>query len=249
MSGVAQFGSKGEFALNSEVLTASPPTLDKWKLSDAIVVGLVLTATAGLCLWFVPGSRIFPPWLHSTNFQRSQLSVLISLVAQLGAVTVMVTAIGKVRGIVDPLSSIGWNLNRYVWVCALAGFGIAAAITLASLLIPRLVSRFADGFAPASIGLFFVTTVLVGPFIEECYFRGLLFVALSERFGNFGSLIVTTLLFGLIHLGGYRFILVFWTVGMVLGIARIKTRSVAACFVLHAAYNIGILVSGLLHAR
>jgi membrane protease YdiL (CAAX protease family) len=235
--------------LHREVLISPSPTFYKWKLSDAIVVGLVLAATAELILWFVPGPQIFPPWLHSTNFQRSQLSVLISLVAQLGTASVLVAAIGKTRRIVDPLSSIGWNLNRHVWLCASVGFGLAAMITIASLLMSVRVSRFTDGFAPASILLYLVTTVLIGPFIEECYFRGLLFVALSERFGNLGSLLVTALLFGLIHLGHFRNIAVFVTVGLVLGVARIKTRSVAACFVMHAVYNIGILVSGLLLAR
>ena len=209
-------------------------------------MGLVLVGGLLIGLWMTPESTtIAHKWPHATYFQRSQVSLLIALAVQFGAVATVVLVICKLRGVHDPLSSIGWNLNRHVGLSALAGLGVAAGVSVALTLGFGGVARFRDGFAPLSMLLFFITTVLVMPFLEECYFRGILFAAVWKRVGQFGTVALTSLLFGLFHVGGYRLLPLFIALGVILGITRIKTRSVAACFSLHAAYNIGMLVSGL----
>ena len=235
--------------MSSEAQTSPSPVLQRWKMSDAGIVGLVFIVALGIGIWLAPNARTTLPSVHATYYQRSQVSLLVAIFAQLVAVTFTVVAIGRTRGIGDPLSSIGWNPNRYIGSCALVGLGLAAVITIALTLTFGGVSKFRDGFAPLSILLYVLTTVLVQPFMEEYYFCGVLFIAVSERFGQFGTVALTSLLFGLYHVGGYRITPVFLTVGVVLAIARIKTRSVAACFALHAAYNVGALVFRLLLAR
>jgi len=235
--------------LSVEAQAAPSPVLRQWKMSDAGIVGLVFIVALGIGLWLAPNPRSMLLSVHATDYQRSQASLLVAIFVQLVAVTFTVIATGRIRGIADPLSSVAWNPNRYIGVCTLAGFGLAAVITVALTFSSSGVSRFRDGFAPLSILLYVVTTVLIQPFMEEYYFRGVLFIAVSERFGQFGTVALTSLLFGLYHVGGYRMIPVFLTVGVVLAIARIKTRSVAACFALHAAYNVGVLASGFLLAR
>ena len=89
------------------------------------------------------------------------------------------------------------------------GFVIAAVISLALYFSFGRVWHLRDGFAPASILLCFATTVLGQPLIEEFYFRGVLFVALSRRFGQFATVGLTSIAFALFHVGGYRLILVF----------------------------------------
>jgi membrane protease YdiL (CAAX protease family) len=236
--------------LPSETLTSSVPTSQEWRLTDAIIVGLVLVGGLVIGLWIAPESgTIASKWPHATYFQRSQTQLLVALAVQFGAVATVVLAICKLRGIHDPLSSIGWNLNRNVGLSAVAGLGAAAGVSFALTLGFGGVVRFGDGFAPASILLYFVTTVLVQPFVEECYFRGILFAAVRKRVGQFGTVALTSLLFGVFHVGGYRLILLFMALGVLLGITRIKTRSVAACFSLHAAYNVGILISRVVQTR
>jgi membrane protease YdiL (CAAX protease family) len=114
------------------------------------------------------------------------------------------------------------------------GIGMAGVMTFAAGMILQCSSRFAGGFAPLSISLYVVTSVVISPFVEECYFRGILFVALLDKVGALGSVILTTLLFAAVH-PLYRLVLIFLTVGLVLGIARVKTNSVAAvsCFTRH----------------
>jgi membrane protease YdiL (CAAX protease family) len=223
-------------------------------MSEAVFIGLVLVAATSVGIWLapIPGVYVANPWLwhlHTTYFQRSQLSLLIALIPPLGAVAAVVIAISKSRGIGDPLSSIGWNLNRQVGISALAGLGFSAVVSVACALIFGGIAPFMDGFAPASILLYFITTVLAQPFVEECYFRGILFTAAYRSIGRFGSVALTAVLFGLFHIGNYRLILVYVTLGIILAITRIRTRSVAACFALHAAYNFGVLVSRLVQAR
>ena len=111
-------------------------------------------------------------------------------------------------------------------------------MTLVSFYLLGAVGRFADRFTVGSIGLFVLGAVLLQPFVEEAYFRGVLFVALDEKLGSIGAVITTSLLFAAMH-PLHR--LTTLPMAFILGVAKVKMRSVAACFVLHATYNIGIL--------
>jgi len=191
-------------------------------------------------------ARGVPSWLHGTRFQLSQMSILFTLMLAFVATASIVVSICKIRDLGEPFSSIGWNLNKDVWVSVPLGLGVAATTTVALFLTFGGVAQFRDGFAPVSILLFLMTSVVGQPLIEEFYFRGVLFVALSARFSQFTTVMLTSILFALFHVGGYRIIAAFVLLGVVLGFTRIKTRSVAACFALHASYNLGVLVTQLL---
>jgi membrane protease YdiL (CAAX protease family) len=89
--------------------------------------------------------------------------------------------------------------------------------------------------------LFMAMAVLVAPLVEETVFRGYLYPLLAKSFGVATGVIVTGILFGLMHgaqLGwtwGLVFVLIL--VGVIFTFVRARTGSVFASFLLHLGYN------------
>jgi membrane protease YdiL (CAAX protease family) len=71
------------------------------------------------------------------------------------------------------------------------------------------------------------------------YYRGILFLALSARFGDRAAITVVTVIFALMHALHRIYVL---PIAIVLGVARLKTGSVASCFALHASYNLFLVL-------
>ncbi|HTQ58720.1 MAG TPA: CPBP family intramembrane glutamic endopeptidase [Candidatus Solibacter sp.] len=89
--------------------------------------------------------------------------------------------------------------------------------------------------------LFMAMAVLVAPLVEETVFRGYLYPLLAKYFGVATSVIVTGVLFGLMHgaqLGWtWGLVSVLIIVGIIFTFARARTGSVFASFLLHLGYN------------
>ena len=89
--------------------------------------------------------------------------------------------------------------------------------------------------------LFMAMAVLIAPLVEETVFRGYLYPLFAKTFGVASSVIVTGILFGLMHgaqLGWtWRLVLVLIAVGVIFTLVRARTGSVYASFLLHLGYN------------
>ncbi|HUN61064.1 MAG TPA: CPBP family intramembrane glutamic endopeptidase [Candidatus Sulfotelmatobacter sp.] len=98
--------------------------------------------------------------------------------------------------------------------------------------------------------LFVATAVLIAPLAEETIFRGYLYPMFARWFGVVPSIIVTGVLFGLMHgpqLGGEKsLIAVMSLVGIVFTTVRARTGSVFASYLMHLGYNSLIAASLLL---
>jgi membrane protease YdiL (CAAX protease family) len=80
--------------------------------------------------------------------------------------------------------------------------------------------------------------VIVAPVTEELLFRGWLLQDLKEPYGNTPALIWSSLLFGMVHLGGGASALVYATLGgLVLGAVALRTKSTLASIGMHAGVN------------
>lgn len=86
-----------------------------------------------------------------------------------------------------------------------------------------------------------VFAVLIGPFMEELIFRGVLFSILETRAGIGFAVVGTAALFAAMHIpeysGAWNHVLFIFAVGLVLSIVRALTRSLAPCVILHVTYN------------
>jgi membrane protease YdiL (CAAX protease family) len=89
--------------------------------------------------------------------------------------------------------------------------------------------------------LFMAMAVLVAPLVEETVFRGYLYPLFAKTFGVATSVILTGILFGLMHgaqLGWtWGLVSVLIVVGVIFTLARARTGSVFASFLLHLGYN------------
>jgi membrane protease YdiL (CAAX protease family) len=94
--------------------------------------------------------------------------------------------------------------------------------------------------------LFMAMAVLIAPLVEETVFRGYLYPLFARSFGVASSVILTGILFGLMHgaqLGWtWGLVLVLVAVGIIFTLVRARTGSVYASFLLHLGYNSMIAV-------
>jgi membrane protease YdiL (CAAX protease family) len=89
--------------------------------------------------------------------------------------------------------------------------------------------------------LLMLTGVLIAPVVEETIFRGYLYPVAVRSFGLRGGIVVTGVLFGLLHAlqlwGGWWQILLLIVVGIVFTWVRAAKRTVLASYLLHVSYN------------
>jgi membrane protease YdiL (CAAX protease family) len=83
--------------------------------------------------------------------------------------------------------------------------------------------------------------VSFGALMEELFFRGFLYPVVARRLGAVWGILITAVLFGLMHAPQYGYswaaVLVVACVGIVLAMVRAMTKSVAASFLAHVGYN------------
>lgn len=91
-----------------------------------------------------------------------------------------------------------------------------------------------------------IGVIIVAPITEEILFRGIMLKGLLKRYSDLTSILVTALLFGILHFNIYQFVGAF-IAGILLGWLYSKTNSLLLCIIGHATYNsIGYILSDLL---
>ncbi len=148
-----------------------------------------------------------------------------------------------------------FNLQPSYWPAAIrAGlFGCAIVIALAALLTlfsALLLTKlgvqtdgqpplrwFQESNSPLFQNLFLAEAILLAPFAEELFFRGLLLPLLLHRLSTPAAVILSSLLFAGFHFHAPSFLSLF-AVAIVCAVAYLRTRSLAAPIILHAAYNL-----------
>ena len=128
---------------------------------------------------------------------------------------------------------------------ALLGTGVGLALTInlleRYLPIPKQLP-IDDYFKERSVAFIMLGFgVLIAPFVEELLFRGLIYPVLNRAAGAVVSVIVTSILFALLHAGQLAFswapLLALFLVGVVLTLVRARFQSVTASTLVHMAYN------------
>ena len=146
------------------------------------------------------------------------------------------------------LDALGFRRFRLRWVW------ISFAVVVVTTIVAVAVEPFlhggedqglgADSWQPEHAAAFAANVavlVLVGPFAEELFFRGL-GVRVLARYGGLLAILVTGVIFGLVHglLGALPPLVLF---GIGLAWVRLRSASVWPAFIGHAAYNgLGIIV-------
>jgi membrane protease YdiL (CAAX protease family) len=212
-----------------------------WTIPFAAAVGVAgLLLTAGILFLLTFSNSYEHLLLGWTAFPQSLLSTAIAVVLSSVVLGPFALAVSRKHRL-NWWESIEWNANRSAVITAAVGIILAVAVELA--LKPR---QFRGYPLAVTLGLVVLSMGLIQPALEEVYFRGGLFLALSRRLGDVVSIVLVTVVFACVH-GRHRSAVL--PISVALGIVRLKTRSLAACFALHAAYNLSIVGFGLLFGK
>ena len=177
------------------------------------VVGVAVVG-GGVGAIIVVTAWVFGPRRHSVSL------------ASLGLV--MPAARGYGQLILLPLAVLGVGLAFtavYAGVLSLLGWELP----------PALPEEFQHEGPAALAGLGFVA-ILWGPLAEELFFRGFVFGGLMGRLGYARALLITSLLFALIHIDP-RLMVPIFVMGMLLAWVYYKTGSLWSSFLAHALQN------------
>lgn len=92
--------------------------------------------------------------------------------------------------------------------------------------------------------------VIVAPLVEELFFRGLLLQTLWHLTGlAWPAVVISALLFGLVHLPVPQSVLPLVTMGCALGYLRLRHRSLGLCIAVHMLFNLRTMSMALLNPQ
>lgn len=204
---------------------------------------------------------IFPAWMalrwlkHSPVPLQDLIKYPAMLVLAQGLAYVIVLAAIGIFLARPPrpgiLAGLRWNWPSH-WT-RYAIFGIALSIGLQMLLhflpVPRdlpINRLFHNAREAAVLSAFSVT---LAPAFEEVFFRGFLYPVIARRLGMYAGIGLTSVCFALLHaqqLGGsWAPVFAIFLVGVVLTTVRAVSKSLAASFIVHVAYNGTIALAAL----
>ncbi len=86
--------------------------------------------------------------------------------------------------------------------------------------------------------------IVYAPIIEELFFRSIAFQYFKERLGLFLGLIVSSIFFTIVHLGGgLIYLLIVFIAGMASGLMFHKTKSIYVPIIFHSVWNTWIILN------
>lgn len=222
--------------------TSSPTSTRRSRRRNPVPLAIWLTISAGLialAFWAQTGDGMTEDALYDVDLAINGLFFYGIVIA-----ASLLIALAYDR----PLRALGFRRFRLRWLWI--SFGIVVlTIVVALVLEPVLHGGEQQGLAPdewqpehaTAFALNSAVVVLLAPFAEELFFRGLGVRALAV-FGGLAAILISGVVFGLVHgiLGALPPLALF---GVGLAWVRLRSASVWPSFIAHAAYNgLGILV-------
>ena len=187
---------------------------------------------------------------HAFFYKKTSLTEIAKIPELVMIAQVLVYAIvfALMRWRVDERGQEFWEAIRWNWPQARWGGFLLLGVVLYFVLIglgqvlpiPRNlpIDQFFQTARQASIVS--IVAVALAPFMEELFFRGILYPVLARKMGTVLAILATSALFGLLHgaqLGYSWAVLIIFFVGIALTTVRALTKSVAASFLVHVGYN------------
>lgn len=228
-----------------KIVVRIPPEDPPWNIWDVLRIVVVALITVGL--FGMVAMAIAAHGIHSHKvLEALSRDPRVIIPAQSAAYVVVIAymvAVIRIGG--RPfLPTIKWNFPgfhavRYAAIGVILSIAVLAAETLLpipkSLPMDQYFSTTAGAYVMAIFGITFA------PLMEELFFRGFLYPLIARKWGVAASIAITALAFALMHEAqlahAWAPLLLLWIVGVVLTGVRALTKSVAASFCIHVAYN------------
>jgi len=147
-------------------------------------------------------------------------------------------------------TSPGLPKNPFAYFFSGCGLSLFVALMTASMKTPESTPMEELFKYPHTAMMFVAMAVFVAPLVEETLFRGYLYPLFARSFGVAPAILLTGVLFGLMHgaqLGWtWGLVAMLTLVGIVFTLVRARTGTVFASFMMHLGYNLLIsLATGL----
>ena len=221
-----------------------------------------LVVQTGLAFYYAPHQRLSQKQLEQYLLNKPQFLFGTNLLWYALIFLFLYVTLAVLRG-VPFWSSLGWkklksNLawgRRSPWAFFLSGCGLAIFVFAASARVKGTENMPIQEVLKNrnAAMLLMAMAVLVAPLVEETVFRGYLYPLFAKSFGIGPGIVVTGVLFGLMHgaqLGWtWGIVALLILVGIVFTVARAYTGTVLASFLLHLGYNSMIAVATIIGTR
>ncbi len=211
-----------------------------------LIAGLGFVSVLVLQLTVLVGAKLLIyPEASLADVAQKPIVLLVSQFLIYIPIAVCMFALVEGKYHVSFWQAIRWNWPETQWGLAALALGaiMLFVLSLLQLVLPMPKDTPFDHLfdRPRDAYLLALLAVTVGPLMEEVFFRGFMYPVLERRLGMMWGVLLTALPFGLLHLQQYGWAwaagLVIFLVGVVCGVIRAVTKSVAASFLVHVGYN------------
>jgi membrane protease YdiL (CAAX protease family) len=235
-------------------LIAAPrvPRDPAWGLADVLALGagtfLVINVVAAMFLVPLVATRhLSGRDVPLTLVAKAVIPAEVIAYALLVVITKIVLGM---RGHPNMLQTLKWNWPHWRRTFAFAVVAIGCALAVAEIgslfKIPPdlpIEEMMKDRFVA---NMFVIFGILPAPFVEELYFRGLLYPALQRKLGNIAAIALTAAAFAGLHASQLASslapLMMLFVVGLILTLIRALTGSVATSFIFHVVYNAALFL-------
>jgi membrane protease YdiL (CAAX protease family) len=132
-----------------------------------------------------------------------------------------------------------------IWLGMVTLFALASDVLTRSLGRPIVPEFMVQVYETATVApLLWIALIVAAPLFEEVFFRGFLFEGFQHsKLGPIGTVFLTSLGWTVLHLqyGVYELGTIF-VLGILFGVARLKTRSIYPPLAMHALFNLFAMV-------
>ncbi len=232
----------GEAGFGIALAASNDPAWNGWDILRILVMVLVAIVVSVLALLaVVPGATLKAR--ASRLGTLPELGIVAQMMAWLLLLGYMYILVTKERGSPRFWQALHWNWPAKIWPFLSMGLAMQVAFVFLERFLPFPKETPFDALfrRPTTIILIAVFSVTLGPLLEELFFRGFLYPVLARQFGIGAGVSLSAIGFSLMHIVQYGYswasVLLIFLVGMVVGVVRARQNSVAAGFLVHAAYN------------
>ncbi len=201
-----------------------------WSYEDIGVFSLVLAALGPILHLFTRFHL-----LSRSELENPGLALQFALIVSLILALYLVLKLRHRRPVLRPLGWV-WPCTAYVIVAPLLGVLLAAGVSIHL----RLRGQSTPTMPLVEI---VILGLMLGPILEESFFRGCLLPVLAHTVGKSFAVVLTALLFALFHSPAN---LAHWAsftgTGVAYGWIRVTSRSTTAPALAHAAYNLALFL-------
>ena len=247
------------------LLQRSPRSPPAWQIGDIFKI-LILGITASYIFFIVFGAVVgFFESFTKTKFEFYKAEnfrmIFDTIILDVAIFLVILGFLRKVYG--KKLSSLGFakkGMARNIFYGAAGYAGIIPIVIIIGIFVYIILNLLRIkpppqpivGFflAEKNVALIFISgaiAAIIGPVIEEIFFRGIMYNAVKKKLGVFRSILITSVLFSFLHTHAASFFLVGFVPIAILGAALAylyeKTGSLIPSITLHVLNNVGSVIT------